>query len=351
MAGNPRGVFSLAAIRSLPQCVAQLCSEQPVGIAETVSLLLGARRAYLTGTGSSLHAAQLGEYLLRAAAVEAWAIPAFDFVQYPRPLASTDAVLVVSHRGNKHFSVAAVERAAAAQARTAIITGKPTRYAGPPPGALIETVEQERSSMHTVSLVASAIVLALIASGVAPASGVREDLAKLPSALIRALAVEEQTQLVARQSLTRRARLFFTGGGPCGVAAVEAALKVKEAAYLTAEGMSCEAFIHGPMMGVEPEDVVVILATEGPSLDRARDVLRALTEFGAGTWWVSNVPAGGSATWETVLPALREELWPLVALAPLDLFAYHIALLKGADPDGFRLDDERYRRGWQAVTF
>ncbi len=68
------------------------------------NLLRGARRVFLVGTGTSFHAAQQGQFLLRKVGLDAWAVPAFDFVLYPQPISNEDIIIIFSHRGTKKFT-------------------------------------------------------------------------------------------------------------------------------------------------------------------------------------------------------------------------------------------------------
>ncbi len=209
--------------------------------------------------------------------------------------------------------------------------------------------------MHTISLTGAFVALAMAAVAVGRRTGnpnaafLGDGLARLPEALVAALASEEQVAGIAREAVARGGRLHYVGGGPNTMTAPEGALKVKEAAYLTAEGMSIEGFIHGPWAGVEAEDLLTAIAPEGPSRARALDLIRALGPIGTPTWLIGQVGESG-ATYETALPDVPEILSPIVAAVPLSLFAYHLAVARGTDADAFRLDDGRFKRGFETIA-
>lgn len=351
------GQASRSAIWSIPRVVSELVERGTMedGLTDLVRSLERADRLFVVGTGSSYYAAQLGAYALRDAGCDAWALPAFEFVEYPRPLRARDLVLVVSHRGNKRYSVEALKRGFEAEIPTVLLTGRPTRYSGTPPQHLIFTVPQEVSSMHTVSMIAAAVMLDCMGCAVAELrqgtqKAYRNSLTTLGTLLDGALTCEAQVEQVAAAVAERRARCFFVGGGPAAVASSEAALKVKEGAYLTAEGIDVESMLHGPMMSVEAADCAVVVAPEGPSFGRACDVVRALREFGTAVWWLSDHEPPVGVDWMTVLPTTLERHWIFSAIVVLDLFAWHLALACHTDPDGFRLEHEQYRRGYQTIV-
>src|SRR5579884_4026818 len=131
------------AIHAQPEAVRTLLADQgdPARAAEK---LARAGRILIAGIGTSFHATQVGEYLLRMAGADAWAVRSFEFVNYPRPLRSDDAVIVISHRGSKVHGNRAVQRAKEAGVLTIGITGMNSKMQGA--DLQLETVEQDPSS-------------------------------------------------------------------------------------------------------------------------------------------------------------------------------------------------------------
>ena len=129
--------------------------------AAVLSRLSGLSRIFLVGTGTSYHGALVGQYLMRSAGVEAWAIPAFEFVNYPPRIKADDGLLLLSHRGTKRFSQAALE-AFDHREHWLAITGDGSPLHGP---GVINTVAQERSPVHTASHTGAMVRLAQLAVG------------------------------------------------------------------------------------------------------------------------------------------------------------------------------------------
>src|SRR5207237_10196148 len=75
------------------------------GPSNAAEKLSQAARIFVSGIGTSFHAATVGEYLLRFVGTDAWAVRSFEFVHYPRPLRSDDGVIVISHRGSKLLGI------------------------------------------------------------------------------------------------------------------------------------------------------------------------------------------------------------------------------------------------------
>ena len=148
-------------IHAQPQAIRTLLDDWD-GPTRAGEVLAQTKRIFLSGIGTSYHAACVGEYLLRMAGADAWAVRSFEFVHYPRPLRTDDGVIVISHRGSKLHGNLAVQRALEAGVPTIGITGKNTKMQGP--SLIIETVEQDPSSTHSISYVTARTRVAQIAA-------------------------------------------------------------------------------------------------------------------------------------------------------------------------------------------
>src|SRR5713226_8895920 len=133
-------------IHAQPGAVRELLTDWD-GPAQAAEKLARSSRVLLSGIGTSYHASIVGEYLLRLAGADAWAVRSFEFVHYPRPLRPDDGVIVVSHRGSKLHGIGALQRAVQSGVLTVGITGKNSKMQGA--DIIIETVGQDPSSAHS----------------------------------------------------------------------------------------------------------------------------------------------------------------------------------------------------------
>lgn len=342
------------AVQGQPEAFARIVNRHDGAMDAFATRIASCERLFLVGTGTSLHAAQVGEHVLRAyggdLAVHPY--PAFDFALYGPRLGARDCVIGISHRGNKNYTVQSLARARDAGCVTALVTGEGNPEGRAAAEAVFQTVPQEQSSTHTISYVASIAALSILASHL----GHRRTGARLlpkrvlseevPAALREALTREGEVAPWARAHVGRR-RIWLAGGGPSATTALEIALKIKEAAYLGAEGMPIETFLHGPFQCAEPEDLFVLIAPAGAAQERVAELGGMAAEIGAAYLVVSDQAQhplrAGAAGWCAV-PAVPEPFTALTCLVPLQLFSYHLALVRGTNPDGFRLDDPRFAR-------
>ncbi len=349
-------------IHAHPGAVRALLADRE-GPTQAAERLAQCERIFLAGIGTSYHAANVGEYLLRSAGADAWAVRSFEFVHYPRPLRTGDGVIIISHRGSKLHGNLAVQRALEAHVPTVGITGKNSKMQGP--DVLIETVEQDPSATHSISYVGAltrlgqiATHMAVLADNARQALRLEQGLAALPALMEDILAREGAVRQVAQEAAAHGRRLYYVGAGPNAVTGPEGALKAKEASYVTAEGFELEQAIHGPQVAFETEDLLIPISVPGPAEPRMADFLRAISEIGSRLWLIGDIP-GERTDEETAtlfarpgwsrfslgdLSALPEELTPLLAALPVQLMAEFLAGARGTNADSFRADQEAYKR-------
>ena len=345
-------------IHAQPQAVRELLANWD-GPTQAAEKLARSKRILLAGIGTSFHAATVGEYLLRLAGADAWALRSFEFVNYPRPLHTDDGVIVISHRGSKLHGNLAVQRAVEAKVLTVGITGKNSQMQGPE--IVIETVEQDPSSTHSISYIGALTRLGQIAARLAALLGhtqqaqrLEQGLAQIPSLMENILAREDEVRSVAREAVAQQQRIYFVGAGPNAVTATEGALKAKEAAYVTAEGFELEQAIHGPQVAFETEDLLIPISVQGPGQARMADFLLAMSEIGSRVWLIGEAPTAETAElfkregWARFAICdgvnLPEELTPLLAALPAQLLAEFFAAARGTNADSFRAEQEAYKK-------
>lgn len=323
-------------------------------LAAAAARLRGLDRVVLAGIGTSWHAALVGELLLaRVGGLghRVRALHSFEFKTYwPDPDPGT-GVIVISHRGTKRYSLEALAKARQGAGVGVVITGQ-----GSGPGLAIadhtlRTVEQEASAAHTVSYTCALFLLAALAAEIGGDEGIRRELGELPDHLARLLGQESWEALAGR--FADRRHYWFVGGGPNAATACEAALKMNEANHLTTGGYNAEQFLHGPWAAVGPQDLVVVVAPPGPGHPRALTAARVAREVGAAVLALGaedDRELAGLATETIALPPVPELLSPILAVVPLQLLTYHLALHRGVNPDIMRSDQPAHGRALASLA-
>lgn len=325
---------------------------------EAAQRLAPARRVYVVGIGTSYHAALVGAWLLRAAGADARAVSSFDFGIYPEAadLTPDDAVVVMAHSGVKTYSTSSLVRASTLGATRISVGSLSAVHEGSQ--QVLRTVERERSAAFTASHLAAMTVLAQIATVLGETHGpgrrvrrtdnFREALQRLPDQVADVLAREDDVAPIAREAATRR--VYAVGAGPNEATAIEAVIKVREAAQGWIDGLAIEQFLHGPIVAVNAGDMAVVVNMPGRAAERVSEITRVLDAVGVRVWLIGQGVEGLSQPTVFPLPAVPEMLSPLLAVVPVQLLAYHMAVVKGINPDLFRRDEERYATAFKLLT-
>ena len=272
------------------------------------------RRTWLVGIGTSWHAAHHGAWLLAEAGVEAFALHAADVAPYGRRFAAADAVIVLSHTGHTGYSVQCLQGAREAGAATVHVSAIGA-------GGDLETVTPEESYAYTASHTGALLRLAQIAEALGAPLG---DLAAVPDAV--AAVLDAPGPVVAPP-----ARLLeLMGAGPNAWTAQEGALKIREASYVAAEGLSAEQFLHGPSVALDGQDILVVLDGGGPAAERTQAIAGAIEVTGA-----------------QVVRLTERDLGEPLSVFSLTVWVQRIALelaeARGVSPDRFRYEEDPAR--------
>jgi glucosamine--fructose-6-phosphate aminotransferase (isomerizing) len=253
--------------------------------------------------------------------VEAWPVQADESVLHGPAAGNGDALILMSHRGTKHYTSEAVRLAHAEGAVTIQISSIGA------PGADVETCAPERSAAFTSSHLCAVLRVAQIARALGAELGALDE---VPEAVARELADESL-------DVPPPARLLqYVGSGTNAWTAAEGALKIRETAYVAAAGYSMEYLLHGPSVALGSGDALVVLDGGGAASERLAVV--------------ADVCAGHGAA---VHRYRRDALGEPLSLFPLTTIVQRIALgaaeRTGSDPDSFGKDLPGRAEVWASV--
>jgi glucosamine--fructose-6-phosphate aminotransferase (isomerizing) len=279
---------------------------------DVVERLAQCRRIWLVGTGTSLHAAELGAAMLYEAGRGAQAIPSMHFVNWAPPVDPRDGMVLISHNAGEEtaYAAAAYRQAKDAGVRVLALTRQGTELPD-----VVETVSKETSQTYTVSYTAVLLLLARIANALGAESLSPDAIAKVPQAVAEAIADPGLDRIVAPSRL-----LVLFGEGPASVTAREGALKLREASRFLAEGYDVEYLLHGSAVPLGTDDHLVALSPPDTN-----GLVRAVSDA---------AQREGMRVTALSEPA---DLPPLLAQIPLtvrlQILALRFAEARGQDPD------------------
>lgn len=306
----------------------------------------GLRQVVLVGMGSSLHAAMTGAHLIEALArIPSRAENASEF-RYRAPVIGPDTLVVaVTQSGETADTLAAMEEAVRRDARRIAVTevdgSQATRMAE---GSLLMRAGQEIGVASTKTMTCAMAVLAQLAlflasrrKTITPAQeqAAVADLASLPRLMADTAGLESTCRDLSAR-LMHKEHLLYLGRGVLYPIALEGALKMKEIAYIHAEGYAAGEMKHGAIALISEKVPTIALATSGPLYEK---MLSNINEIKARGGQVIAVATEGDRIISTIaddtlfIPEASEFILPVVAVLPMQLLAYHTAVRLGLDPD------------------
>ena len=162
-----------------------------------------------------------------------------------------------------------------------------------------------------------------------------ENLKKLPECLKKTLNSESNIQLMAKEFLNARGSMFL-GRGSSFPIALEGALKLKELSYLHAEGYPAGEMKHGPLALIEEGLPVIILAPKDKYFEKTLSNMQEVIARGGKIFFITDNKKDSiseNIRFGLRVPHLDDFLTPIMLTVPLQLLAYHVALLKNCDID------------------
>ncbi|MBI1800137.1 MAG: glutamine--fructose-6-phosphate transaminase (isomerizing), partial [Chloroflexi bacterium] len=303
-------------------------------------------RVALVGCGSAFYASLIGKYLF-----EGWArLPvelsvASEF-RYAQPVIDERTLCVfVSQSGETADTLASFRLAQDAGAMTVALTNTQGSSLARGAGAVIFLqVGPEIGVVATKTFTAQTALLTLMALYLAMRRGtmeagaarqVCEALLRIPQQMESLIRREAEYRAIAERYAEHRS-MFFIGRHLGYPVALEGALKVKEISYIHAEGYPAGELKHGPIAMLEPAVPVVAVATQGSTYEKVVSNMQEVRARGAKVLAVAT--EGDDAIRAhcddaLYVPATHHSLTPLLAVVPLQFFAYHIAARLGRDVD------------------
>jgi len=339
--------------------------EQPVAVAESmggkVSLETGELefddpllspdrasridRVLLLACGTSWHASLVGKFLIERMARIPVEVDYGSEFRYRAPVVSEATLaIVVSQSGETADTVAALQEARRQGASLGAIVNVPGSQIARMAEAVWPThAGPEIGVASTKAFTTQLLVFFLIAARLREARGIRAGLtaeekaalAQLQGLMEKAIHKEPQIQALAKK-LSHFRDFLYLGRGTHYPIALEGALKLKDISYIHAEGYPAGEMKHGPIALISEEMPVIVLAPRDGWREKTLSNLREVKSRDARAIVVATqVDEEIEELADDVIeiPETIPELQPIVSVIPLQLFAYHVAVVLGCDVD------------------
>lgn len=317
------------------------------GLSQVERELVKCHRMILTGQGTAYHAGIIGEYLLQdLAKLPCRAEYASEF-RYRNPLIEQGTgMIAISQSGETADTLAALSEAKQRGALAlGVVNAVGSTIARETDAGVYLHVGPEIGVASTKAFVGQVVVLTLMTlylgrRRLLSGDMVRrytEQLQRLPEHIEHVLNSSERIRDCVKQVVDRDNWLFL-GRGYNYPVALEGALKLKEISYIHAEGMPAAEMKHGPIALIDQGMPAVFVATQGSQYDKVISNIEEVRARGGriiavATEGDTRITRYTSPEMVFQVPDLPEALQPLVTVLPLQLLAYHAAVLRGHDVD------------------
>jgi glucosamine--fructose-6-phosphate aminotransferase (isomerizing) len=304
-------------------------------------------RIQVVACGTSYIAGMVGKYLFEQLADLPCDVEIASEFRYREPAIRTGTLaLAMSQSGETADTLAALRYCAAKGLSTAAIVNARESTMAREAGVVWPIYcGPEIGVASTKAFTAQICVLTALAIAAARARG-RIDVAeearlvqlmlKAPRLIAESIELEDAIRAIALD-VSKARDVLYLGRGAMSALALEGALKLKEISYIHAEGYAAGELKHGPIALVDEETPIVILAPSDSYYDKSASNMSEVMARGGRVIFITdpqgaaNAPAGAQVV--VTAPACDPIVAPLVFSAPIQLLAYHVAVLKGADVD------------------
>ena len=316
------------------------------GFIDNKERFLNAKRIIITACGTSWHAGLIAMYAMEEFAQVPVEVEYSSEFRYRKPVINKDDVVIaISQSGETADTLAAIQLAKAKGAFIFSICNVV--------GASIPRVSNSGCYTHvgpeigvasTKAFTAQVTALTMLALCIGRAKGTMDEgqylrvvheLAQIPDKIAKVLEQDKQIADFAK-TFTYAQNFIYLGRGYNYPVAMEGALKLKEISYIHAEGYPAAEMKHGPIALISQEMPVVVVA---PHCGTYEKVVSNIQEIRARKGRVISVVTEGDvlvsnmSDFTITVPETEECLTPLLTVIPLQLLAYHIAVVKGCDVD------------------
>jgi glucosamine--fructose-6-phosphate aminotransferase (isomerizing) len=346
--------FMLKEIHEQPRAIAQTLEER-IAHGRLLDAAFGpgaadifkrVKAVHLVACGTSYHAGLVASYLIEQHCRLPARVEIASEYRYREPVVTEDTLFVtISQSGETADTLAALRgaRQSGYLATLCICNVAESSMVRESNLVLLTRAGPEIGVASTKAFTTQLTALAMLAIALAK-NGVAADaeaalvaqLMHLPGLAEKTLQLDAQIRTLAEEFAEKRHALFL-GRGPLQAIAMEGALKLKEVSYIHAEGYAAAELKHGPLALVDEDMPVVAVAPSNDLLDKLKSNLHEVRARG-GQLYVFADPEAGMVGEEGItviqMPVHATALQaPVIFAIPMQLLAYHVAVLKGTDVD------------------
>ena len=305
------------------------------------------QRVTITACGTASYAGYVAKYWFeRLARMPVEIDVASEFRYREAPLRKGDVAIFISQSGETADTLAALRYAKAEGVHTVAVVNVPTSTIARESETVLPTLAgPEIGVASTKAFTCQLMVLAALAVAAGKArgemsesdeSGLARGLVEIPRLIAAALTIEPQIEKLAHR-IAKSRDVLYLGRGTSFPLALEGALKLKEISYIHAEGYAAGELKHGPIALIDENVPVVVIAPHDRVFEKTVSNMQEVAARGGNIILMTDAKGASEATVESldtiVLPDMASVFTPLVYAIPVQLLAYHTAVVMGTDVD------------------
>ncbi len=311
------------------------------------SVFARVRAVHIAACGTSYHAGLVASYFVEQICGIPARVEYASEYRYRNPVVTADTLFVtISQSGETADTLAALRaaRAAGYLSTLTICNAAESSMVRESDLVLLTRAGPEIGVASTKAFTTQLAALAMLVVAIAKHRGIGEQaerdlveqLLHLPALVEKTLQLDPLVQRLAEQFADKHHALFV-GRGPLYAIAMEGALKLKEISYIHAEAYAAAELKHGPLALVDEDMPVVAVAPNNELIEKLKSNLQEVRARGGQLYVFADPGAAlqsGDGLTVIEMPAAATALQaPVVFTIPLQLLAYHVALLRGTDVD------------------
>jgi glucosamine--fructose-6-phosphate aminotransferase (isomerizing) len=305
------------------------------------------KRVSITACGTASYAGYIAKYWFeRLARIPVEIDVASEFRYREPPVHKGDLAIFISQSGETADTLAALRYAKSQGMHTISVVNVPTSTIARESETVLPTLAgPEIGVASTKAFTCQLMVLAALATAAGKARGVLSDtdetalvrgLVEIPRLMAAALATEPQIEKLARD-ISKSTDVLYLGRGTSYPLALEGALKLKEISYIHAEGYAAGELKHGPIALIDEKMPVVVIAPYDQVFEKTVSNMQEVAARGGQIILMTDAKGAAEATIQSlvtiVLPDMGAMFAPMVYAIPVQLLAYHTAVVMGTDVD------------------
>lgn len=325
--------YTLKEIHEQQQTIVKSLDQDKKNLEKFCNIITEAKNIFITGSGTSYHSALLAKQIFSKSKFHVETIMSSEFQYSSDMLDENSVLLAISQSGETADVMESVKAAKDMGAKVLSIVNIPTSSLARLSDSYLEVnCGPEIGVAATKSFTSQIALLYYVADIIGRKSnGISDSKEILTKSVSEVLELDSQIERVANQIKDSK-DIYILGRSFHFPVGLEGALKIKELSYIHAEGMAAGELKHGPLALIDNNSIVIVIHPNDSTYTDTLSNIHTIKSRGAKIVGISN-KRNDVYDYQIIIPTIREFLYPLIEVIPLQLLAYYLSICNNANPD------------------